>query len=936
MRTAPQISAFNAGELSPLMDGQINFEKYASGLKTMQNFIPLVQGPATKRPGIQFVGSNKFKSKRAALIPFRPSKAQNYVIELGHLYMRFFTNHGQLLVESPASWSGATNYVVGNFVSQSGKTWYCIQNNINILPGSSGASPYWIEQNQLEIPTPWSESDLFDNAGILQLDFVLSNDVMYLVHAKHAPRKLIRQTSTTFSLEIFEFTGGPFDRVNKTSTAVYASSQTGTVNLASSAPLFNADMVGSLFMLQEAEILDIPPWQASTDIKKNDRRRNDNKNYEAFVNGGTDFDAKSISHVSISNPIEITTAVNHGLINGNRVLVGSVGGTTEINDLAFDVTASAANVLRLNGINGTGFGAYTSGGNIQKVVPTGQTGPTHTIGERTDGKVAWTYRDDGTGIIKITAFTDSQNVTGTVINRIPAGAVGSGNQSKRFAKSLFSNESGWPSNVCFWRERLVFAGNQKIALSVTSDFENFAGYDFGEVLPESAIVIILNADQGNEIQYISEIDDLLVGTEGALFSLTEISSSQPIGPTNIRQRRSGSNFGNNRVKPVLIGNSLMAMQKSGRKLRAYQYDDRVQNFHGVDMTVLAEHITESGVIQMAFTQEPDSILWCVRADGVLIGFTFDQEQNVLAWHRHPMQNGLVESICAISNPGGYADEAWMIVRRVIDGEERRYIEFLHQRSVSDLSENWYLDSALHLKNQPINIAGISKTNPLVISALSHGFSDGQSVFLYTGIAFLDKRHFVVANSTTDSFEILDAANILVDGTNLPDYLGDGTAVRVVNTVQGLDHLEGETVAAIVNGSVHPPVQVENSSVNLSLFGSDILIGYKIESILQTTRLEAGSLNGVSQGKTKRFSKIRFRLMKSMGGSAGSNPENLEEILWIDSPEDFDTPPELFTGDKTVSPWPFGYETDGSVMIFHDAPLPFTLIAIYPLWEVMES
>ena len=33
-------------------------------------------------------------------------------------------------------------------------------------------------------------------------------------------------------------------------------------------------------------------------------------------------------------------------------------------------------------------------------------------------------------------------------------------------------------------------------------------------------------------------------------------------------------------------------------------------------------ITEGGINEMAYQQEPDSILWCVRNDGTLLGFTY--------------------------------------------------------------------------------------------------------------------------------------------------------------------------------------------------------------------------------------------------------------------------------------------------------------------------
>ena len=52
------------------------------------------------------------------------------------------------------------------------------------------------------------------------------------------------------------------------------------------------------------------------------------------------------------------------------------------------------------------------------------------------------------------------------------------------------------------------------------------------------------------------------------------------------------------------------------------------------MTILAEHITEGGVTQMAYQDEPLAILYVVRGDGELVALTYQRDQQVTAWHRH--------------------------------------------------------------------------------------------------------------------------------------------------------------------------------------------------------------------------------------------------------------------------------------------------------------
>ena len=52
------------------------------------------------------------------------------------------------------------------------------------------------------------------------------------------------------------------------------------------------------------------------------------------------------------------------------------------------------------------------------------------------------------------------------------------------------------------------------------------------------------------------------------------------------------------------------------------------------MTLLAEHITDTGIVDVDYAQEPDSIYWAVRTDGTLIGMTYQRDEDVVAWHKH--------------------------------------------------------------------------------------------------------------------------------------------------------------------------------------------------------------------------------------------------------------------------------------------------------------
>ena len=143
-----------------------------------------------------------------------------------------------------------------------------------------------------------------------------------------------------------------------------------------------------------------------------------------------------------------------------------------------------------------------------------------------------------------------------------------------------------------------------------------------------------------------------------------------ITPTNIRAKNP-SVYGCNKVRPVRIGNELYFIQRAGRKLRAMAYKYDSDTFGSPDMSVLAEHATKSGIVDMAYQQEPESILYMVRADGVMATMTVDRDQDVIGWARQ-ITDGAYESAAAIPTASG--DQVWVLVRRTINGQNVRYIE----------------------------------------------------------------------------------------------------------------------------------------------------------------------------------------------------------------------------------------------------------------------
>jgi hypothetical protein len=196
-RGTPILTHFTGGEVSDLTDGRLDQDGYYACLSKLQNMIVTIQGPATKRPGTRFVRAAKYSNKRAWLIPFEYAAGDNYVLEFGELYIRFFTNQGCVL---------------------------------------SGGSPY-------EVVTPYLEADLAN------IRYAQVGDVIFLVHPIYPPKQLSRLGATNWTLANIPFVWGPFKDDDERGYTMTPSATTGSITLTSSSSVFTSAWVGAQIKL---------------------------------------------------------------------------------------------------------------------------------------------------------------------------------------------------------------------------------------------------------------------------------------------------------------------------------------------------------------------------------------------------------------------------------------------------------------------------------------------------------------------------------------------------------------------------------------------------------------------------------------------------------------------------------------------------------------
>lgn len=752
-RSAPALSTFTAGEISPRLEGRVSIEKYREGLSELTNMIVQPHGGVTRRPGTEYLGEVKNSSAKTRLIPFEFKTSDTYALEFGNQYMRVFRNGLQVLEDSEKTVTAITLANPGVLTS-------------NAHGLSNGDEVY------------------------------LYNDSSAMTELKARNYIIANATTNTFTLQ--DLFGNDIDTTNFTAydanisvdkifeiTTPYATANLDDIRFAQSADIMY--LVHPSYQVRTLARTDHNAWTLTP------------------IYLGEPQTAKNITAITKANPGVITSS-SHGLSNDEIVLIEDVGGMTELNNKYYKVAGVTSNTFTLkdiddNDIDTTNFTTYTSGGTAKEIQPS-----------------------------------------------VPA---------------LWGADNN-PSVVTFFEQRLVFAATnnnpQTLWFSKNFDYENFS---VGSAADDDALIYTIASSKVNAIRYLSATRILIVGTSGGEYVLSTTNNG-PVTPGTTVIRKY-SNYGCTNDEPVQVADLTLFIQRGGRKVREFQYQGEINTggYAAPDITILAEHLTEGTITQFAYQQEPESIVWALRNDGTLLGLTYRREEDVVAWHKHIIGGtfnsgqAVVESIISLPTDSG-EDELYMIVKRTINSQTKRYVEVLK----------------------------------------TFDFGEGS-----TGAFFVDSGL---------------------------SYSGSATS-----TISGLQHLEGETVTILANGATHPDKDVSSGGITTDFDITSGAIGFGFTSKMQTLRLEAGSVDGTSQGKPKRIHAVTLRLHETIGIEVGTDASNVDRIFFRDSSMNMDEAVPLFTGDKEIE-FPGGFDDDAKIYAQQTQPLPMTILAIYPRLNTFDK
>ncbi len=543
-----------------------------------------------------------------------------------------------------------------------------------------------------------------------------------------------------------------------------------------------------------------------------------------------------------------------------------------------------------------------------------------------DELITYTGKDAATR--SFTGCTRGTSSTTAVTHRTLAFVYSTENiATTKWKLGAFSNFSGHPACVSFFEQRLVFAGTntepQTIYFSKSGDYENFAT----GTLADDAMIYTIASNQVNRVRYLKAQRTLIIGTTGGEFTVTADGTDAAVTPTNLTIKKQSS-FGTADVDALPVGNAVIFLQKAKRKFRELAYNFDSDGYVAPDLTILNDAVTDSGINEFTYQQEPSSILWAVRDDGILIGLTYQRSENVVAWHKHKLggsfgtnQFGIVESIASISGTLD-EDELWVIVKRTINGSTKRYIECFSDFDFDETNSTdfKFLDSFLTYSGPSTTLNGTISS-----SATSIVLTDASS-FTATGTILIDNERISYTGKSTNT---LTGCTRGFNSTAAATHTTGATVKQVVNSFSGLSHLEAQSVGILADGSTHANKTVSSGAITLDRYVNKAAVGLNYSSVLQTMRIEGGAEEGTSQGKTKRISKVVLRLFETVGVKVGPDLNNLETIPFRSSSDPMDTPVSTFlAGDKEIE-FRDDYNTDGFIFVKQEQALPCSVLAIYP-------
>lgn len=894
-------SNFSGGEFGKRFQGRIDAERHPTGLALCENWIVPLQGCAYRRPGTEFIAFAGDQIAPCYLVPFEFSTTQAYVLEFGHLYIRFYRNGDQ--IDATRTITGITKanpavvtstghgFVNGQTVTISGVGGMTQVNGLSFIVAGATANTYQLSgvnstaygtytsggtaTGIYTLDAPYVDVDLFE------IRYAQSLDVLYLVHPLYAPRKLTRTAHDAWTLTTIDFQDGPFLDENITAVTITPSATTGAITLTASSATFTADMVGRLVRIEQTAqsgCAKITAFTSTTVVS-------------ATVQTGFAF-------------LNTTASTKWRL----GVWCPATGYPATVvffqNRLVF--AGTYAFPLRVDLSMLSKYETFSP-----KVPLTGVIGDDNAIAldlQSNDVQdIRWVSPDSkvlllgtGTGEWAMSASTPGDIVSPSDCNVHQEGADG----SALVAPLRIGNATVY----------LQRAGRKLKDLRFYFDQDGFRGEDLTYIADHATESGI------RQIAFMREPDPIVwcVREDGQLAGMTYSRSLDSLRVAWHRHILGGVSTDGGAPAKV---RSCAVIPASGGGYELWLQVQRYVNdqvvYHIERMTPVFEQdsqqhnafFVDAGLrrtdIFDVFTVvglSPVSV-YTAQAHGFANGdrvFLVELEgPDDLNSKIYTVQGISATVTITIASPGVVTWAA----HQLFDGDPVRL------STTGALPTGLTAGTVYYVKSPA--------TNTLQLAATPGGAAINTSG-IQSGV------HTMTATSRLQLYEGASA----VDGTALPSWQQGGRVARLVSSLTGLTHLRGLDVQVLGDGGVQEATVSNDTAGTITVdpTAGFVVAGLGYKSDLQTLRIEGGSLDGPALGKHQRIDYVSLFLDNAGGLKAGRDFDHLEPVLYRNTDDPIGIAPPLFSGIQALQYEP-DPSTDSRVCIRHDEPLPATLLGI---------
>jgi hypothetical protein len=822
-----------SGELSEKLKHRIESQEWQQGVARLDNFIPMQHGGVRYRAGLELAYSLTGNSiGNGCIIPFIVEKETTFLIYLqlspyARLYV-YDVNDGSF-----GAIDTVTNLLTFNIdrrLDPNGFRYAQINDVLVLTHISSSMCPILIYRNEV--------GDFYYNYWKDVAGFFESSTINKQLLVPYTPKNF----NGDFLLK-------PAATSGSTTLTAYGSGGISTINI------FTARYIGKWYRIIHGAV-----------------------EGSFFV---TDVTAIRSSVTSIDFSTNILTLVAHGLSTGVALYFR---GQTE-----FDLPKELASVEVC-------------------------TNPYYVIKVTDDTfKLAYTYEDAVAGIaIDLTSNGGSGTLYfykatsySSVVQGVVSETLGGTTVTDNWRESAWDSDRGFPKLVTFFQRRSYFFStlidrDYVFASLLDNIFHMMGPYFIQDINGDSdevaevdrtapaditgnnyfnytsqnnvkAFSFGLGGGEAGDIQWCrSNSSFLQVGTISAEHILT--ATDGIVGEVNIYNKIQ-TNEGGSSVNALGINNVTLYINRNGKSLREFVYNDANGSFISNDVSFLSDQIIKhqfdglasSSYNDIQFTymqsQQEKSCLWLTTTEKALVGIVYDYLKQMRAWFRITLGGvaAKVESIAVIPSSGGKRDSLYAVISRTVNGGTVYTLERMVQ----------------------------------------------------------DFEHPVLANSSEGDM----------------CYYFDGGFTKVLsaatNTITGLGHLEGETLGVLVNGLAHSNVQVTGGSVILAStypIGTVISLGLLYTGRVEFFPIEAGGDFGQATGLVKRVDRLMIGLWKTLGLKVSSDDIKYEDCDEIDG-YPYTSVTSAFTGD-IIKYYDGDNEINERLYLKQDRPYPCYITSVF--------